>query len=46
MFDIFYRFPLYSGVDMTLNYQSVYNPALNADVDHASVFNLRVRFTF
>ena len=46
MFDIFYRFPLYSGADMTLNYQSVFNPALNADVDHASVFNLRVRFTF
>jgi hypothetical protein len=44
--EIFYRFPLFPEVDMTLSYQSVINPALTRDVDHASVFSLRLRTTF
>lgn len=46
LFDILYRFPLLSWAEATLNYQSVFNPALNADVDHAHVFNFRLRVTF
>lgn len=44
--EVFYRFPIYPLVDMTLSYQSVFNPALDPDNDHASVFSLRLRSTF
>lgn len=44
--ETFYRFPIYSRVDMTLSYQSVINPALDPDNDHASVFSIRLRTTF
>ncbi len=44
--EAFYRFPLFPGVDTTLSYQSVINPALAPDIDHASVFSLRVRSVF
>ncbi|PQJ28471.1 hypothetical protein BSZ32_08065 [Rubritalea profundi] len=44
--EIFYRFPLFPGVDTTLSYQSVINPALNPSTDHASVFSLRFRTVF
>jgi hypothetical protein len=44
--EVFYRFPIFPNVDMTLSYQSVINPAFTRDVDHASVFNLRIRTVF
>jgi carbohydrate-selective porin OprB len=44
--EAFYRFPIFPSVDMTLSYQSVINPALDRDNDHASVFSLRLRTTF
>jgi len=44
--ELFYRFPIFPGVDTTLSYQSVIDPALTRDVDHASVFSLRIRTTF
>jgi hypothetical protein len=44
--EVFYRFPLFPEVDTTLSYQSVINPALTREVDHASVFSLRFRVTF
>ncbi len=44
--EVFYRFPLFPGVDMRLSYQSVINPALTRDIDHASVFSLGLRTVF
>ena len=44
--EVFYRFPLFPEVDTTLSYQSVINPALTREVDHASVFSLRLRVVF
>ena len=44
--EVFYRFPIYPLVDMTLAYQSVFNPALDPDNDQASVFSIRLRTTF
>ncbi len=44
--EVFYRFPIYPLVDMTLAYQSVINPALDHDNDHASAFSIRIRTTF
>lgn len=44
--EVFYRFPIYPMVDMTLSYQSVFNPALDPDNDQASAFSVRIRTTF
>ena len=44
--EVFYRFPVLPLVDMTLSYQSIFNPALDLDNDHASVFSMRIRTTF
>jgi porin len=44
--EVFYRFPIFPLVDMTLNYQAVINPALDRDNDFASVFSLRLKTTF
>ena len=44
--ELFYRFPLFPGVDTTLSYQSVFDPALNTFFDHAHVFSLRLRTVF
>jgi porin len=44
--EIFYRFPLFPGVDTTLSYQAVINPALDPTHDFASVFSLRLRTVF
>ncbi len=44
--EIFYRFPIFPQVDMTLSYQALINLALDPDNDHASVFSLRLRTTF
>jgi hypothetical protein len=45
-FEVFYRFPLFPEVDTTFSYQSVFNPALTRDIDHASVFSMRLRTKF
>ena len=45
-FEMFYRFPLFPDLDTTLSYQSVINPALTREVDHASVFSIRLRAVF
>jgi len=44
--EIFYRFPLFPQVDVTLTYHSIINPSLDRDNDHASAFSLRLRSTF
>ena len=44
--EVFYRFPLFPNVDTTFSYQSVINPAFTRDVDHASVFSMRLRTAF
>ena len=44
--EVFYRFPIFPGVDTTLSYQSVFDPALNTEFDHAHVFSLRLRTVF
>ncbi|MGI9239511.1 MAG: carbohydrate porin [Verrucomicrobiales bacterium] len=44
--EVFYRFPLFPGVDTTVSYQGVINPALNPDDDFASVVSLRLRSVF
>jgi hypothetical protein len=45
-FEVFYRFPIFPDIDTTLSYQSVIDPALTREVDHASVFSLRLRAVF
>jgi len=44
--EIFYKFPFFPLVDTTLSYQSVINPALTREINHASAFSLRLRTTF
>ena len=44
--ELFYRFPLFPGLDTTLSYQSVWDPALNTEFDHAHVFSMRMRSVF
>jgi len=44
--EVFYRFPVFPGVDTRLSYQSVINPALTREIDHASVFSLGFRTVF
>jgi hypothetical protein len=44
--EVFYRLPLFYQLDLTLSYQSFFNPARNPDVDQASVFGIRARTTF
>ena len=44
--ELFYRFPLFPQVDVTLSYQSIFQPVLDPDNDHASAFGLRLRTAF
>jgi hypothetical protein len=44
--ELFYRFPLFPGVDTTVSYQSVIDPVLTRDLDNASVLSLRLRTVF
>ena len=44
--EVFYRFPVFPGVDMRLSYQSIFHPALTRVIDHASVFSLGLRTVF
>ncbi len=44
--EVFYRLPLFVGLDTTLSYQQVINPALTREIDNASVVSLRIRAVF
>jgi hypothetical protein len=44
--EFFYRFPIFPNVDTTFAYQSVFNPALTRELNHASAFSLRLRAAF
>ncbi len=44
--EIFYRFPLFPLVDMTLTYHSIWRPALDRNNNQANAFSLRLRTTF
>ncbi len=44
--EVFYRFPIFPQVDMSLVYQWMINPALDHDNDFASVYSIRLRTTF
>ena len=44
--EIFYRFPLFPQVDMTLSYHSIIDPSLDRSNSHASAFSIRLRATF
>ena len=39
--ELFYRFPLYPTLDLTLSYMGIINPALDPTNDYASAFSLR-----
>lgn len=45
-YEIFYRFPLFPNVDLTLNYQYIDNPATSTEHNNASAFALRLVTTF
>ena len=44
--EIFYRFPLYPTLDMSINYMGIINPSLDPDNDFASAFSLRFVTSF
>lgn len=44
--EAFYRFPLAPQLDVTLAYQSIWDPALDIGVDQLHTFSLRLRTTF
>ncbi|MGK7896387.1 MAG: carbohydrate porin [Xenococcus sp. (in: cyanobacteria)] len=44
--ETFYRFPLFPGVDTTLSYQFIINPALDRNNNNASAFSFRIRSVF
>jgi hypothetical protein len=44
--EVFYRFPLFPGLDTRLSYQYVIDPAFTRDIDNASVFSLGFRTVF
>jgi hypothetical protein len=44
--EIFYRFPFFPGVDLTLTYHAIINPSLDRDNSSAAAYSLRIRTTF
>jgi hypothetical protein len=44
--EIFYRFPLYPTLDMSINYMGIIHPSLDPDNDFASAFSLRFATSF
>lgn len=44
--EVFYRFPLFPGLDTRLSYQYVINPAFTVEFDHSSIFSLGFRTVF
>ena len=41
--ELFYRFPLFPDLDVTLSYQAIINPALDPSNDYGSAFSFRFR---
>ena len=44
--EVFYRFPLFPGLDTRLSYQYVIDPAFTREFDNSSVFSLGFRTVF
>lgn len=44
--EVFYRFPLFPGLDTRLSYQYVFDPAFSEEINGASVFGLGFRTVF
>ena len=44
--EVFYRFPLYPTLDMSINYMGIIPPSLDPDNDFASAFSLRFVTSF
>ena len=44
--EIFYRFPLFPGLDTTLSYMAIINPSLDHSNDFASAFSIRLVSVF
>jgi carbohydrate-selective porin OprB len=44
--EVFYRFPLFPGLDTRLSYQYVIDPAFTREFDSSSVFSLGFRTSF
>jgi hypothetical protein len=44
--EIWYRFPIFPGVDTTFSYMAIINPALDPNNDFASAFSLRLVTAF
>ena len=44
--EVFYRFPLFPGLDTRLSYQYVIDPAFTREIDSASVFSFGFRTVF
>ncbi len=44
--EVFYRFPFFTGLDTTVSYQYVKDPALTREIDRASVISFRIRAVF
>ena len=44
--ELFYRFPLFPEVDMTIAYQAIFNPGFNLNNDFGSAISLRFRSTW
>jgi hypothetical protein len=44
--EVWYKFPLFPGVDTSLNYQAIINPALDPNNDFASAFSIRLTTAF
>ena len=44
--EVWYKFPLFPGVDTSFNYQAIINPALDPNNDFASAFSIRFTTAF
>jgi hypothetical protein len=44
--EAFYRFPLFPNSDLSLVYQSIFEPALAPTIDHAAVFSIRLTSSY
>jgi hypothetical protein len=44
--ELFYRCPLFPNTDLSLIYQSIFDPALTREIDHASAFSLRLASSY
>jgi hypothetical protein len=45
-FELFYRFPLFPKLDMTVSYQYIQDPAVTQEFDQTNAFSIRLTSTF